>query len=370
MEITEMQQLLGEFKKLPKFQHKPTYLEICKYPGSRFEEICSRLLAFYFNPKEPHGFGNLFINSLLECSRDEKLNSHSLQDVHVVTEDYANGKRIDLLIYNSSFAVGIENKIYAPLKNDLNSYKAKIDSYSDNNLKILLSINPIGKKEKIAIKIKESGFINITYSDFLTNVKSKLGEIAFHADQTYFTYLIDFIKTINKMTGENSPLKEHHNYFDKNFKLIDNMLESFQRYKEDLLNKQKETLHRIKERIEEESKKTWWLLGCDDFNISDDKGRIGLEGWFLNKDKITFEEFEIFITFWDMDSSNWQRYETEFLKSFPGKTFEVIHENRSRKRMKIHQLIKYNEDDLMIRLMECSKKIDEVVMSLQEKKQL
>ncbi|MEQ9290422.1 MAG: PD-(D/E)XK nuclease family protein [Cyclobacteriaceae bacterium] len=366
MEITEMKHLLGEFKKLPKIEHKPTYLEICKYPGSRFEQICSRLLAFYSDPKKPHGFGSLFINSLIECSGDEKLDSHSLQDVKVVTEDYADGNRIDLVIYNVSFAIGIENKIDAGLYNDLNSYKKRIDSYSDNNLKIILSLNRIDKKEKNAKKIIENGFINITYSDFLTNVKSKLGELAYHADQTYFTYLIDFMKTINKMTGENMPLEEHHNYFDNNFKLIENMLESFQQYKADLLNKQNEKLDRLKRRMEEESKRKWWIFGCHDFNIKVDKGKIGLEGWFLNKDKITFDEFAIFITYWDMDASSWQKYETQFLKSFPGKRFEVIHDNRSRKRMKFHHLSNYSEDDILTSLTECYKKIDEVVMTVQE----
>lgn len=59
----DFEKLLVEFEKLPKQPQVKTYLGTCKYPGSRFEEVCSRLLAFFFDDKEQHGFGNLVLKS-------------------------------------------------------------------------------------------------------------------------------------------------------------------------------------------------------------------------------------------------------------------------------------------------------------------
>lgn len=41
-ELEKFEKLLAEFNQIPKVIPQITYLDICKYPGSRFEEICSR----------------------------------------------------------------------------------------------------------------------------------------------------------------------------------------------------------------------------------------------------------------------------------------------------------------------------------------
>jgi hypothetical protein len=64
MEVKEIDQLLIDFDTLPKTAKQPTYLELCKYPGRRFEEICSRLLCFYLAPNKEHQFKDLFLRSL------------------------------------------------------------------------------------------------------------------------------------------------------------------------------------------------------------------------------------------------------------------------------------------------------------------
>jgi hypothetical protein len=46
MDITIANKVLNDFNKLPKSYIETTFLEICRYPRRRFEEICSRVLSF------------------------------------------------------------------------------------------------------------------------------------------------------------------------------------------------------------------------------------------------------------------------------------------------------------------------------------
>ena len=54
MNIDKAFEILDKFKGLPKNYPEPTFLEITHYPKRRFEEICSRILSFYFNPAKEH----------------------------------------------------------------------------------------------------------------------------------------------------------------------------------------------------------------------------------------------------------------------------------------------------------------------------
>ena len=139
MEINEKQ--VAEFKKLldkfnkefpPKPVYEPTYLELCEYPWTRREEICSRLFAFFFDTRNPHGFGTLFFKTLLEVYQEkypneerdlDKKNFLYTRNVYAETEVYTeDGNRIDLLLTTDCLKVCVENKIDAPADNDFNDY--------------------------------------------------------------------------------------------------------------------------------------------------------------------------------------------------------------------------------------------------------
>ena len=126
------QQLLNDFAILPKRNTSPTFMEICQMGGDRFEERCSQIFKFYFNPNAPHGLKGLFINSLLEIMQNVELN-YSLQGVRVITEDTtSDNKRIDIIVETDCFVMAIENKIGAKLYNPLESYVEHINTkYKD-----------------------------------------------------------------------------------------------------------------------------------------------------------------------------------------------------------------------------------------------
>ena len=59
--------LLDRLQKLPRRVERPrTFMEIGGYAHS--ENVCSNLLAFFFDPGAPHGLGSLFLDALLDSS--------------------------------------------------------------------------------------------------------------------------------------------------------------------------------------------------------------------------------------------------------------------------------------------------------------
>ena len=56
--------LLCRFEQLPKQDIRPTFMDICRYPYNRFEEVCSRILQFYLNPFAEHGLHDLWLLAL------------------------------------------------------------------------------------------------------------------------------------------------------------------------------------------------------------------------------------------------------------------------------------------------------------------
>ena len=127
MEAKEYKKLLEDFSKIHIPKREKTFMGICQYPASRFEEICSRVLAFYFNPNEEHGFRDLWFRALNQCIKQEgeyckpKSIRLILEEPTKCAESYEN-KRIDIIIEADNTVYAIENKIGAQLYNDLNVY--------------------------------------------------------------------------------------------------------------------------------------------------------------------------------------------------------------------------------------------------------
>ena len=56
--------LLDEFRQeVPRRPERlPTFMEVAGYP--HYENVCSNILAFFFDPSKPHGLGTLFLDAL------------------------------------------------------------------------------------------------------------------------------------------------------------------------------------------------------------------------------------------------------------------------------------------------------------------
>ena len=271
MTLTETTELLNEFDNLPKTIRQPTYLEICRYPRRRFEEICSRLLCFYIAPKNEHGLNDLFLKSLLELLTKENL-SFKDEHVKVISEENAEGKRLDILIHSPTFVIGIENKITAGLYNPLETYKNRIALYGTENIfRVVLSLRKIVDKNELAT-LQANDFIRLTYFELFEVIKRKIGAYLNQANSKYVTFLTDFIQTLENMSGQNILNEKLADYFFDNSHRIDELNTLYQKYKMRTHELQAARIAELREKIGELTKDTrWWAwegtgLGFNQFN--------------------------------------------------------------------------------------------------------
>lgn len=159
---------------------------------SHLENIYSNILAFYLNPKEEHKLSDLFIKSLLTIINKKGYTLDNINTLNFkVYREYltSKGNRIDIILQNEDYAIGIENKINAGVYNDLEDYSNTIDMLNKNSLKILLTLH---EENKIALN---NGWINITYKEFFQEIENNLKGYKNYQDKWY-VFLKDFMESL------------------------------------------------------------------------------------------------------------------------------------------------------------------------------
>jgi len=163
---------------------------------SHYENVCSNILAFYFDPKEDHGLGDLMIRSLF--SLHDKAVNRPVNSIEVIREyPTSNGGRLDLVLSGEGFVVGIENKIYHWLANDLEDYGRTIDVAAGTDkepLKYVLGLRAVAE-------VLPDGFQSITYEQFWEAVEDRMGPYLSKANHKWLQYLLDFIQTTRNLTS-------------------------------------------------------------------------------------------------------------------------------------------------------------------------
>jgi len=313
--LISIEALLEEFSKLPKNVKETTYLEICKYPKSRFEEICSRILQFYLDPNGEHGFKELFISSLFELIEKQDIGLN-ISDIEIIAEENAEGKRIDLLIYSSEFVIGIENKITAKLYNPLSIYKKRMSQYNNKNVYgVILSLHKISTSEEFSL-INKNSFKQILYSDYFNKIKSNMKNYNGQANSRYKAYLDDFIQTLENME-DNMPLNEQlSNYFFDKGAEIEELKEKYEEYKNIIEKTQFNRIEELVEILKKETKDNKWQANkkyCDLIYGN----RVYLDCCYENTRSDMCGKFKIILN--SPKLSDWSKHENVILNYFPKK---------------------------------------------------
>lgn len=312
-----MEDLLNEFGSLPKSIDKTTYLEICKYPTSRFEEICSRILSFYFQPKNEHGLNSLILQSLIELIPQMAEFKLMQKDIKVMTEENAEGKRIDITILSDDFAIGIENKITASLYNPLDVYQNIIKSHHRKiSIGIVLSLRRIVDVAEINL-MKDHDFINILYSDFFLRIKQNIGFYIDKCDQRYLIHLNDFIKTIENMDQNSRLDQEMINFIVKNYNRINELSKYLSIFNDEVIRIQLVRLKALMDALRVKTSANWWIYQNFDLIGEYTLGNhvIGTESIFTRINDDPFGEFTINITTWKLEA--WNSFGTKVKEFFP-----------------------------------------------------
>jgi hypothetical protein len=302
--INEFQILLKEFDKIPKPDYSPTYMELCKYPSSRFEEICSRLLCFYLDPSAEHQLHDLFVKSLVSLTFKDEIN-YDEDDINVITEDYAERKRIDIVVSCPDFTIGIENKIFAALYNPLEIYRKRISNYNSKRKSgVVLSINKIENSD-LKKFINSNCFVNITYAEFFSKIRENIGLFIQNGHKDYITYLLDFFKTIENMDPNTKFDKATTKFFFENKNQIGKLISQFNSFEKYMIDAQNSKLKEILSELSKETKVKWEIYKGWDLIFSEtisNTGSLGIEANFEDSIYDPIGAFIIYISTWSVSN--------------------------------------------------------------------
>lgn len=197
------EQLLANFARLRALRVPRTFLELSGYP--HYEKVCSNLLAFYLEPGAEHGLRDLLLRALMNCVglRWETM----IHRAKVITEvETDTGGRLDLLVTTDEFVIGIENKIWAALHNDLADYGTLVHARATEagvplkNTRLLVSsVRDLSADE--SRKARDAGFQAVRFSKLVSEVRQLLGHYTIRADLKQLGYLSDFMQTLENLSG-------------------------------------------------------------------------------------------------------------------------------------------------------------------------
>jgi len=89
-----------------------TFLQIIGRSG--YERFYSKLLAYFLDPNEPHGFGPACLNALFACAElGVEVDDHTAGRVQVFTELSMGRRLADVVVDTGEVALVIENKVYS-----------------------------------------------------------------------------------------------------------------------------------------------------------------------------------------------------------------------------------------------------------------
>ncbi len=219
------------YRSLPDTQKSESIFDIAGYP--HYENVCSNILAFYLNPNNEHGLGNLLFSSLINLAGGNESQQDNFQINREVSTN--KGGRLDIVIETDNQIIGIENKIFHHLHNDLNDYSNSIDDWAKPNqlssVKIILGV----RREQ-----ESCGFVSITYEEFWAKIRERLGSYVNTSSQKWVLYLIDFMSTIDKLNGENMELDKNDQFFIENEERVNALLNARNKFVSKLVTKVRE----------------------------------------------------------------------------------------------------------------------------------
>lgn len=200
-DLERYKSLISEYTKIPKSGIlPPTLLEIT---GQHYKELVfSNLLSFFLDERKEHGLKDLFLTALLEAYDSDIMKDDIVIDVRTEEKTDKNN-RIDLLIETDKHVIGIENKVYAKINNDLKDYSEYINEVSKKNgnkrkeIKILLTLRELAKEERLLVT--ETGFKVVRYSELIERIRTNIGDYIFDAESRYVMLLYEFINTIYRL---------------------------------------------------------------------------------------------------------------------------------------------------------------------------
>ena len=200
----------------------------------------SNILAFFFDVQEEHNLNDLFVKSLLEVykrkTNNTEINTENFNMYTNTIREYGTpkGNRLDIVI-SGNYIIGIENKIYADLYNDLDDYYDALYQYKNSEAKIdgiVPIVLSLYDKE-----INDKHFVNITYTELINSINSNIGNYVFEGNNKWLLFYKEFALNILAIKGDekmdnllnieyNKFLSDNEEIMEKVYNLIDEDIEN------------------------------------------------------------------------------------------------------------------------------------------------
>jgi hypothetical protein len=182
---------------------------------AHYENVNSRIYAYFLNQSNSKELSSLFLNALYELIIEKSSRSIELDDFSVTTEELTVlGNRIDITLNDQKGGrvIIIENKIYHILNNDLLDYWNHFKYSDENKVGILLTLYPYTHYEH------SDKFINITHLEWTTRIKTN--GLPYGLPDKIYTYLNDFFRTIEYLTKRSHMNEQTKFYFEHTQKIL------------------------------------------------------------------------------------------------------------------------------------------------------
>jgi hypothetical protein len=211
-----------------------------------YETVMSNFYSFYLDPNGQHGFNDLFISALSDIIK-RKTGGHSIiaNSKICYTEREVN-RKIDIVVSEPSEfddvvenAIIIENKVNAPVYNDLMEYYNSI-KVNKNKIGVVLSLRQ-------EADLPEE-FINITHDEFINQVEQSSGSYFLNADLKQVVILKEFIQNIKNMS-QTKDLKEHYEFFFKHQDKIKKISDLYSTIKSDIFKQVDDVCEKLNEKL-------------------------------------------------------------------------------------------------------------------------
>ncbi len=230
------EQLISQFARLRGLKTPKTFLELAGYP--HYENVCSNLLSFYLDPGAEHGMGDLLLRALMECAGIEwKAPIHETKPPkrESTTEK---GGRLDLLVQTEEFIIGVENKIWASLHNDLHDYAAFVTKHAseaglmpERCYRIVLSVRDLSAEEHR--KAKDAKFIVVRFSQLIGAIRPLFGQYMPRANLKHVGYFSDLMQTLENLSG--TPNSDLQKFFASHGRDVEELNKAYWDYRSQLI---------------------------------------------------------------------------------------------------------------------------------------
>ncbi|MGJ0310734.1 PD-(D/E)XK nuclease family protein [Aliarcobacter cryaerophilus] len=266
--LNKLEEMLKQMNTFRLSKSNDTYFDILGY--GHYENINSNILSFYFSSNNGHNLYKYFIKSLFELLDIKEEFFTFSKTIREYTT--LKGGRLDILIETDAFVIGIENKIYHHIHNDLIDYENTISRIAKkNNKKAVLCLLSLDKVSTRRIK-------NISHINLWNKIFEKIEFSKFILDK-HIILLNEVKENIEFITKGRKMDIEQIRFLQNNTDNIKKLLE----LKDNFAKEQKSKCDKLKQEMDELFKKIIMKSG---FGTVDDKK------YFIN-DYIVYIEAEI-----------------------------------------------------------------------------